>query len=138
MFNAQYRNGAPIDPLAPNFVAIGGKDANGVGRILDVDPTGKMLAPAPRSGTLINRSGTASGSSQTVAGTNAARQYFLFQAPKSNSASLWVNPLGGTAVGNSPQIEVPPGSGFAWTTFVPTSAITVIGTAADVWTAYEA
>ncbi len=91
-----------------------------------------------RRGTLVGKSGTCNGASQTVAAANAERSYFSFQNPSGNSGTMWVDPLGGTAASGSPRIEVEPGKGFAWTgEAVPTNAITVIGTNGEKWTAYE-
>ncbi len=111
-----------------------------IGKVgIDQTTPGTTNAVFPiRRGTLVSKSGTCNGTSQTVAAANSSRSYFSFQNPSGNSGTMWADPLGGTAASGSPRIEVEPGKGFAWTgEAVPTNAITVIGTNGEKWTAYE-
>ncbi len=126
-------NGVQIVAALPAGTALLGK----VGFDQTADGTTNRVFPIRR-GTLVSKSSTCNGASQSVASANAARSYFSFQNPSGNSGTMWVDPLGGTAASGSPRIEVEPGKGFAWSgDAVPTNAITVIGTNGEKWTAYE-
>ncbi len=88
------------------------------------------------SGTMTDRSGTCSGSSQTVMAANGNRRFIFFQNVGANA--MWVQ-FGGAAVADSPSIKVAAGLALPFTgNFCPTEAMTVIGTAADKWVSKEA
>ena len=102
-----------------------------------VDEAGNPSGPSTR-GTLTDRSGTCSGVSVQAATANASRRYLLVQNPSAAAGSIWCRVDGSAAVQASPSIEVAPGATLTFEgSFVPTGAVTVIGTAGLPFTIKE-
>lgn len=103
-----------------------------------VGAEGFAVTTAIPSGTYTDKTITSmSGSSQTLIASNAARKSIVIQ--NTGNANIGVSLSGGTAViGGAATITLTPGTSY--TTggdFVPTNAITVIGTAGQAVAAFE-
>lgn len=90
-------------------------------------------------GNLMDGSGAATGASQVVFTQNISRQYLLIQ--NHGAADMWVN-FGTAAVAGQPSIKIPTMTAREWsaggTGVVPTGEVTLIGTAAQTFTAKQA
>lgn len=101
--------------------------------------------PGPRrpltatfAGDVANRSGTATGSSQTLVLRNTGRKYLLIQNPSTNVNTLWIA-FEAAAVQASPSVEIPPGATMLWEgEFKPSQQINLIAIAGTVFTCIEA
>lgn len=93
--------------------------------IMLLDPAGNAViqnASTDRSGTI-----TAGHTAQPLMIANPLRRGYSLQNPSSNTGSLWITSIG-TAVEDSPSMEVAPGQTYENPdTLVPTGAISIIG-----------
>jgi hypothetical protein len=129
-----------------NPVFVGGRDPSGDMIGLSLAADGSILAtisgavtvsnlPATQ-GAYTDRSLALTGVSQNLMPANAARRFLLISNIAGNN--IGVNLTGGTAaIGSAGTMTITPGNFLRIDNFPPNGIVTIIGTAADIVTAYE-